>query len=91
MPANNATIVDNKKIVEGPATFYDKFDFYAVHMQEILSEIGKDGKITKKDAKTVIPNHVVRPILSTELMAGMTIPAMLSGKERPQGEEITKE
>ena len=86
MSANKATIVDNKKIVEGPATIYDKFDFCAVHMQEIVKEMRKDGKISKKNAKTVIPNHVVRPILSTELMAGMSIKASSYERQAKRGE-----
>lgn len=86
MSAKNATTVDNKKIIEGPATIYDKFDFCAVHMQEIVREIKKEGKITNKNAQTVTPNHIVRPILSTELMAGMSIKATTYEKEVKRGE-----
>ena len=70
--------VDNKKIVDRPATAKDKFVICAVHMKEIVKDF--------KNSETVIPNHVVRSILSTELDKGMTIPAISSGKERPQGE-----
>lgn len=78
--------VDNKEIVEGPATGKDKIVICAVHMQEIFREIGKGGKITDKDAKTVIKDHIVIPILSTELNVGMTIKASSYEKQAKRGE-----
>lgn len=69
--------VDNKEIVEGPATGKDKIVICAVHMKEIVKDL--------ENSETVISNHVVRTIFSTELDKGITIPAISSGKEKPQG------
>lgn len=82
MAVNKATTVDNKKIIEGPATQYDsnKFGIYAIHMQEIIKTVGKNEKPNKKNAEMVVTNKIARPVLSTDLTQGMTITAKLGGK-----------
>lgn len=66
MAVNKTTIVDNKKITEGPATKNDRFKICAVCLQEILREMGE--KPNHKNTKTVTPNMIERPNdISTEL------------------------
>ena len=68
MSANKATKVDNKNIVDGPATTNDNFDICATVVKVMSKKLGKNSKIS-------VPNYTRREVLSTELMEGMSIKA----------------
>lgn len=72
-----------REAIEGAAGINDKFTLNASLTQVICDE--KEKKATKKNTKTIMPNSVSRPVLSTELAEGMTIKATntpIVGKDR---------
>ena len=87
MTVKRDTPVDNKKIVEGPATMQDSdnFELCAINMQEIVKIASENEKLNKKNAKIVATN-VRRPVLSVDLMQGMTISAKTGGKPEQKRE-----
>ena len=73
------TMTENKDYIESPAGMNDNFTIVGVEMQEYFDKQSKEGKATKNNTEMKTPNQIKREVLSTELEAGMAIPAEKGG------------